>query len=168
MNWRVVVAVVVALFIGAGAGALGEHQRLKHDSNTKSSSSKTTTALAPVADWFGTGRPAACPALKSWNTAVVASYLALYQKVPWATTKVKLITDLDAGTAAFVAMERYANAAGKTELAAQIAYQAKAKTALVAAPSSAEYLKATKLLNTAKVKQGRAVMSAAAKKCGTA
>ncbi len=177
MNWRVIVAVVVALLVGAGAGALGEHQRLKDDSNKKSTSTtakkKTTTTKkgtsnTAVADLFGSKTTQACPALKNWNAAAVASYTALYQKAPWATTKVKVTAELDAMTAAFVAMKPYANAAGKTELATQIAYQAKARTALLAAPSSTDYLKATKLLNTTQVKQGGAAFSAATKKCGTA
>jgi hypothetical protein len=178
MNWRVIVAVVVALLVGAGAGAFGEHQRLKDDSNKKTTSTTTkkkttttkkgTTKAAPVADFFGSKTTQACPALKEWNTAAVASYTAVYQKVPWATTKVKLTSQLDAMTSAFVGMERYANATGKTALAAQLAYQAKSKTALAAAPSSAEYLKTTKVFNTAQVKQGGAALTASVKKCGTA
>ena len=145
-NWRVIVAVVVALLVGAGAGVLGEHQRLKDDSNKKSTSSskkttttkkgtsKTTTKKPAVADFFGSKTTQACPALKDWNVAAVASYTALYEKVPWATTKVKLSGELDAMTTAFVAMEGYANATGKTALAAQIAYQSKSKTALAGVP----------------------------------
>jgi hypothetical protein len=174
MNWRVVVAVVVALLLGVGAGALGEHERLKHDSNKKSeSSSKTTTTTkkkgtsTPVAaDWFGSRQTAACPALKEWNNAAVAQYEALFK--PWSSSQSVFVAQIDVTNAAYRKLVPLATAAGKTELAFLLTYQQSIRAAVLKASSASVYLGAQGKLQTARVKNDTASVAQSAHRCTAA
>jgi len=89
-NSQMVIAVVVAFVLGAGAGFFVELQRLKNKTH-KAAPPKTATA----ARWFATPTKA-CPALKSWEATATASYVALLKKTPWPTTRTALLAQTTA------------------------------------------------------------------------
>ena len=166
MNWRVIVAVVVAFVVGIGAGGLVEHERLKHKSNSSASGSKKgTPTTVSTAAWFGSRASTACPALKSWSASAVASYQALYTKTPWKTKQATLLKQIDAAGSAYKAMVPIATPAGKAQLQFLVGHQTQLSAAVQKATSEAAYLKAQQALNTARVKHDIAIVSQAANRC---
>jgi hypothetical protein len=118
--WRAIVAVTIALVLGAGVGVLVEHQRALDKSNAKpiaQTAATTTTTEAPLPDWFGSRASEACPALAWWNgTFGRAVYIMLPQKKPWASKRTALLPLVDVREAAYRSLLPLANADGKKEL----------------------------------------------------
>jgi hypothetical protein len=154
-----IIAVVVAFALGAGAGGFAEHERLK---NTKHTAAAPKAAAG--AGWFA--RPAAaCPALKSWETASASAYVAILKKAPWTTTRTTLLAQQTAATAAMKTLLKYAKPKGKTGLNFLIAHQTKTTAALQHASSQADYSKADTALASAVVKRDNAILARAAGNC---
>jgi hypothetical protein len=161
MNWKIIVAVVVAFGVGGAAGTFAEHERVKND---KPATQATTAANA---DWFGTRATAACPALKRWNASAVATYKALGQKT-WKDASAALATQITATRNAYRALAPVANAAGKVELRILLAHQNKLTAALKEASSVSTYLAAQKKVTPARVTRDVAIVGRAAQRCSTA
>lgn len=158
-NSQVIVAAVLAFALGVGAGFFVEHQRLKKKSH-KTAPPKTAVG------WFA--RPtAACPALKSWNTAVLDGYLALLRgaKTPWPTTQKALLATTSTATTSMKTLLAFARPNGKTGLNFLITYQGQTTTALQHASSQASYSTAAATLTTTRVKNDNAILTRAAAKC---
>jgi hypothetical protein len=164
MNWRIVVAVVVAFVVGGAGGAFAEHERTLHDSSNKTATGTTRTTVAN-ANWFGSRAKAACPALKRWNASATAAYIALVAKTPWTATRTKLVQGRSATTAAYRALLAVAIPQGKVELRFLIAYQSRLGAALRKSSSVAGYLKSQRALASARVNRDVAILSRAAGSC---
>jgi hypothetical protein len=166
MNWRVVVVAVVAFAVGIGAGGLAEHQRLKSDSNKKTSTTKTTpTTNAKAADWFGTHAQQACPTLKKLGVSGAASYKAIFSSAPWPSRQSTLATEAAAAAADYRALVPLADQRGQTELAFLASYQDRIKTAVSKSATLPAYLTAQKALNSSRLKTANAVISRTTKRC---
>jgi hypothetical protein len=164
---QAIIALVVAFALGAAAGGLVEHQRLKDQSNKKAAAPPTTTSKgkAAAARWFTAPTTAACPEIVKWKSAVTTAYVALFKKTPWSTTQSTLETQSAAETAALKALLPHSNKRGHKGLNVLIGYQTKSVTALKAAKTEADYLKAVKPASTLPVKNGNKVMTVADTAC---
>jgi hypothetical protein len=178
INWRVIVAVVVAFVVGIGAGGIAEHQRLKNKSNKSASASKsktktttkatTKTTAKPVttADWFGTHGAQACPALKRVDAAGTAAFKAIYSSAPLDSRRTILAASAGTIGTAYTSLVPLANAPGKPMLQFLANYQGRLKTAAQAAPSLTAYLTAQKALDSPQLKQSAAPLNLAHTRCG--
>jgi hypothetical protein len=175
MNWRIVVAIVVAFVVGAGAGGLAEHERVnssnkssatKHPTTTVRKSTPTTRKPAkkvpPV--WF-TDTKAACPALLRLSLTTSAQYSTLATTPAWASAQVALLADLKATGDAYRALVPVATAPGKVALKFLLADQLEEGAAVRNATSWPTYLRGRKTPNAAlRAKEATAVV-AYAKRC---
>jgi hypothetical protein len=162
MSWRVIVAIGLAFVVGAGAGALVEHQRVKDD---KTAAAPTTTTTVPTADWFGSNRASACPALKRWQASAVAGYTAIARSKQWTTTRTEVAKQVSAGSAAYRDMITLANPTGKPELQYLLSHQDQLSTAAKNSTSLQEYETAQAAQTPARVKTDLTVVSQAVKGC---
>jgi hypothetical protein len=166
MNWRIVVAVIVAFVVGAAGGGFAEHQRVKNERSNNSARSTSTTAAAP--NWFGSKKASACPELQRWRTALgVASYTAV-SKGPWANVRAKLLTQRAAMQSAYRALVPLAGAPGKVQLEFLVAYETQVTTALKAAASAAAYAKTPAAKSSPRVKHDVGILLTTATSCAKA
>jgi hypothetical protein len=164
MNWRIVVAVVVAFVVGAAGGGFAEHQRIKNERSNNSA--KNTSTTAPGVNWFGSKKATACPELQRWRTALgVATYTAA-SKGPWANVRAKLLTQRAAMQSAYRAMVPLANEPGKVQMNFLIAYEGQLTAALKAAASAADYAKTPAAKSSARVKHDLEILVKTATTCG--
>jgi hypothetical protein len=138
---QMIVAVVVAFALGAGVGFFVEHERLKNKTH------KATGATADATGWFASAT-AACPALKSWQSAAANSYVATLRKASWSTTQGALLASETNSVNALKAMLPHATPTGRNGLNLMITRATKTSTALKSATSLAGYEKAAKTLKT--------------------
>jgi hypothetical protein len=174
MNWRVILAVVVALVVGAGGGALAEHQRLKNESNKPSASSKdhttgtagTTSTTTPIAQLFGSNQTAACPTLTKWYGALSEEPFQLSSKGPWATTKVKVLALHAVITASYNSLLKLATPSAKADIQDLIRNETATASALTKAATAADFANAQKKLVSASVTRNAQLLIRAEKTCG--
>lgn len=171
MNRRVIVILIVAFVLGAGGGAVAEHLRLKHASD-KPGASATTPSTAPrnstaagAADWFAAKATQACPALKTWNASGAATAKAIAKKGAWTATRTALVAAIKATGAAYVALEPFANTAGKTELQFLKARQDEVSSAIGKTSSLAAYVQAQTKLKSTRAQRDVLILSRAAQSC---
>jgi hypothetical protein len=164
MNWRIVVAIVVAFVVGAGAGGLAEHERV--NSSNKSAATKPTTTTIPPTVWFADVKPA-CPALLRLSSTASAQFSTLATTPAWAAARVALLADLKATGDAYRALVPVATAPGKAALRFLLSAQLEEGAAVQNATSWPAYLKARKTPHAAlRAKEASAVV-AYAKRCST-
>jgi hypothetical protein len=159
---QAIVALVVAFALGGAAGGLVEHQRLKNQSNKKTAAPPTTASKAKgaAALWFPKPITAACPEIVKWKTAANAAFVALVAKTPWTTTQSVLETQSAATTAALTALLPHSTKQGHNGLNFLLRHATKNATALKAAKTEADYLKAVKPLTNPAVTKATRVMTA--------
>ena len=163
LNPQMIIAGVVVFALGAGSGFFVEHERLKNKTHTAAAASTTTPSTATAA-WFA--QPAAaCPALKSWETAALASFAALAKKAPWPTTQAALVAQTTASTAAMKTLLPLATPTGRARLTLLITRQNQTSAALKHATSLVGYQKTARPLNGPRVKSGNAILTRAATAC---
>ena len=161
MKSRVVFAAIVAFVVGAGAGGLGEHVRLRQSSDT----AVTTLVTGETGDWYGSRATAACPALKRWAASVAATVEVSARPTVWAKKRAELAAPVDASGAAYQALLPLATPAGKAELGFLLAYQKQMSAALHTAASSEVYSKAQKALLSARLTRDLAIVAQGAQAC---
>jgi hypothetical protein len=167
-KWRVVLAVVVVFVVGAGAGALGEHARLKRSSNKKSTTTPTTSRTVP-ADLFGAKAKQACPTLKQLSASEVAAYKALYAKTPWKTSSAALVTQYRVTAKAYRTLMAFApSPAGKATLRFLAGYATRLGNAVGKATSVATFVKASKAQQSPRSVRGTKVVARAVTTCAAA
>ena len=166
MNWRIVLAVVVAFVLGVGAGGLAEHQHAKAKSDKKSTSS--TTAKGKGVNWFGKNQAAACPTLNQWKGAVSASYLALLKKSAWPATQTELTKQSGVVVTSYRALLPKATKPGRVQLNALIAYQTVLTAAIKKATSVTAYTTAQKAALTPRVRGATTLLTRMQARCATA
>ena len=168
-KWRMVLAVVVALVVGAGAGAYGEHLHVKHSSTTKKTATATTTKAGHVpTNLFGAKAKTACPGLKAVSASQVAAYKAIYTKTAWKTTSAALVKQYGTTAKAYTALMPFATPAGKPTLRFLASYQTRLSTAAGKATSLASFLKLAKAERTPRAVRGTAVVAQATTTCAAA
>jgi hypothetical protein len=156
MKWKIVAGVAIAFVIGVAGGAFAEHERVKRDRTD------STTTNAATTNWFGNRKAAACPVLKSWNAAVLASVVAV-SGGKWSRSAL----EKQAATisTSYRSLVRIANPAGKAELGILIKYQNQATAALKEASSAAAYASAQKKLGSPRVSRAISFLLRTAKAC---
>lgn len=165
MNWRIVVAVGVTFVVGAAAGGFAEHERVQKDKPNKAAAGTTTTTRAGTpaapANWFGTKKADACPALKRWNTAAAAAYASALDSKAWSAKSTTIQTQTSAMGSAFRDLGKLANPAGKAELAFLVTYVGKLNAEAKKAKSQPAYAQAQTALASARVKRDLAIVGQA-------
>jgi hypothetical protein len=163
MNGRIAFVVFVAFLVGGVAGAVAEHERVAHK---KKSAGGTTTTTVVTVDWFGSQKPAACPALRRYATAATTAYKAtLAKNAPWATTSATLAQQNSEIAAAFTSLVPMANPAGAPEIQYMITYENQLTAAIKKAASLTAYKQSEASLTTARASSDGVILGAAANSC---
>ena len=147
MNGRTLFVVFIAFLVGGAAGAVAEHERVQHKAKTAASATTTTIVTA---DWFGSQKSAACPALRSFSNAATAAYKATLTKTPWTTTRATLQQQQTVIGAAFKTLAPLANPTGAPEVQFMITYENQLTAVLTKAASLAAYKQSQTSLTTAR------------------
>jgi acetyl-CoA carboxylase carboxyltransferase component len=125
----------------------------------------TTTAAEPTADWFGDNKAAVCPALTQWYGAIgQAAYIAA-NRGPWPETRIALLEQASAVSAAFEKLLPAANAAGKPEVEYLIANDERLTATLQTSASAAAYATGQRTLVSERLTKNVAILLQAEKSC---
>jgi hypothetical protein len=162
-----VLAVIVALVLGAAVGSVAEHKRLQNKTKAQATLPAASTTTTPIStiDWFGNNATAACPGLLKWYGAVGAIASAMKRKVPWAATRAKFRQEVGISQAAFRSLIPLVNPAGKVELAFLATSLDRTNALLNGSASQTAFLAAQKAATSAQVIHDTGVVLLAAKSC---
>jgi hypothetical protein len=157
-----IVAVVVALALGAAVGVYVEHDKAKDESNEASPVSTTST-------WFGDQTKAACPGIQQWNTALgKAVYVVLVKGQSWESTRTALLPLMVQIESAYSRLLPDANAAGGAELQFLLASAVRSRSLIQQSASAEAYFSQnTPPQESARLKADFDVMLKAASSCST-
>ena len=177
--WHAVLAVVVALGLGFGAGAYVEHVRARNASDAKRTTSEppvgvvTTTTAAPSngspVDWFGTHLTQACPAIRAWYQALgTGAYYEAHRSAPWATAQRALQQGNDKAIAAIALLIPVANAEGKAQLYVLGVSLGRSAALLKRSTSAAEFWDGQQPLTSERLNRAIASLVQIEQNCGSA